>query len=91
MLDRQIHIGQCLGLDPLRRIDHQDRALAGRQRPADLVAKINMAGRVEQVQLIGLAIPRDIVHADGLGLNGDALLTFQVHPVEQLLAPIAHR
>ena len=44
--DRLVNVGEGLRLDPLARIDDQQRALAGRQRPADLVREIDVAGSV---------------------------------------------
>ena len=43
VLDRLVAVGQRLGLDPLARVDEQDRALAGRERPRDLVAEVDVA------------------------------------------------
>ena len=43
-----------------------------------------MAGRVAQVELVSLAVLRGVHHADGVGLDGDAALPFQVHGVEDL-------
>src|SRR6202034_4465510 len=54
--------------------------LAGGQRPADLVAEIHVAGRVDQVQRV--VLPR---HPHVLGLDGDAPLPLDVHRVEVLL------
>src|SRR5205823_2837747 len=39
VLEGQISVGQRLGLDPLGGVDDQHGALAGGQRPADLVGK----------------------------------------------------
>ena len=55
-LDRLIDIGEGLRLDPLARIDDQQRALAGGERAADLVGEIDMARRVHQVEDIVLAV-----------------------------------
>ena len=54
----EVHVGQGLGLDPLGRVDDEDRPLAGLQRAADLVAEVDVAGRVDQVQPVGLAVLR---------------------------------
>jgi len=43
-----------------------------------------VAGGVEQVKLVGFAILRGVHHADGVGLDGDAALAFQVHGIEHL-------
>ena len=49
-----------------------------------------MPGRVDQVELVGLAILRGIDHADGMGFDGDAALALQVHRVQHLLLHFAH-
>ena len=43
-----------------------------------------MAGRVDEVELVGLAVVRLVGHADGVGLDGDAALALEVHGVEHL-------
>ena len=50
VLDRQIGVGQRLRLDALRRVHQQQRALARRQRPRDLVREVDVARRVDQVE-----------------------------------------
>ena len=57
VLDRQVGVGQRLRLDALRRVDQQQRALAGGQRARDLVREVDVAGRVDQVQDVGLRRP----------------------------------
>ena len=89
VLDRLVDIGQRLRLDPLRRVDHQQRALAGGEGAADLVGEVDMAGRVHQVELVGLAVVRGVGKAHGLGLDGDAPLALYVHVIKQLLAHLA--
>ena len=84
VLQGEVDIRHRLGLDPLRRVDEQDRALAGGERATDLVGEIDVAGRVDQVQLIGQAIARRVVHADRARLDGDALLALQIHRIEEL-------
>ena len=54
----QVGVGQRLRLDALRGIDHQQRALAGGQRARDLVAEVHVAGRVDQVEDVLLAVLR---------------------------------
>ena len=88
-VDRQIGIGQSLGLDPLAGIDHQQRALAGCERTRDLVGEVYMAGRVHQVQVIGLAVLGRVDQPHGLGLDRDATLALELHIVEHLLVHLA--
>ncbi len=90
VIDREIGIRQRLGFDALRGIDHQQRAFAGGQRARNFVGKIHVAGGVDQVELIDLAILRRVHHAHGVGLDGDAALPLQVHGVEHLGLHLAH-
>ena len=48
----QKEIAQRLGLDALRGIDHQDRALARGQRAGDLVGEVHVSRGVDQVELV---------------------------------------
>ena len=59
-LDRLVGIGERLRLDALGGIDQEDRALAGAQGPADLVGEVDVARRVDQVELVGLRRPRAV-------------------------------
>ena len=54
--DGEVGVGECLGLDALRCIDDEQRAFAGGERARDLVGEVDVAGRVDEVELIGLAV-----------------------------------
>ena len=56
VLDRLIDVGQRLRFDALRRVDHQQRALAGGEAARHFVGEIDVAGRVHQVELV--PVPR---------------------------------
>jgi len=43
-----------------------------------------VAGSVDEVELVGLAVLRGVHHADGVGFDGDAAFAFEVHGVEDL-------
>jgi hypothetical protein len=43
-----------------------------------------VAGRVDQVELVGLAVARLVLQRRGLRLDGDAALALDVHRVEHL-------
>ena len=83
-VDREIGVGQRLRLDALRGVDEQQRAFAGGQRPRHLVREVDVAGRVDQVEDVGLAVLGRVVQAHGVRLDGDAPLPLQVHAVEVL-------
>ena len=89
VVERLIDVGERLRLDALGGVDHQDRALAGGERARHLVGEVDVAGRVHQVELIGLAVLGLVVEAHGLRLDGDAALALDVHRVEDLLLHLA--
>ena len=82
-------VGDGLSLDALRGVDDQHRALAGGQRTRDLVGKVHVARRIDQVELIRLAVVGIIGDADGIGLDRDAALALDIHRVEQLRLHVA--
>ena len=88
VVHRQIGIGDGLCLDALGRVDQEDRPLAGRQAAGNLVVEVDVAGRVDQVELVDLAVER-VIDRDGAGLDGDSALALEIHVVEQLLAKLA--
>ena len=65
---------------PWRRVDQEHGALAGGQRAGDLVAEVDVAGGVDQVEDVAVVHDPDV-----LGLDGDAPLPLDVHGVEVLL------
>jgi hypothetical protein len=84
-VDRLVDVGQRLRLDALAGVDDQQRAFAGAQRTRHLVGEVDMAGRVDQVQDVILAVLGAVVEAHRLRLDGDAALALDVHVVEHLL------
>ena len=67
------------------------RAFAGGQGAGDFVGEIDVAGGVEQVELVGFAVLGRVFHGDRVGLDGDAFFALQVHRIELLGAAFAHR
>ncbi len=82
----QVEVGEGLRLDALRRVDEQDRAFAGRQRPGHLVGEVHVTGRVDQVEHVLNAVFTAPGQPDRLALDRDAALALDVHPV-QVLGP----
>ena len=91
VMQRQIGIGQRLRFHALRCVHHQQRAFAGLQAARNFVGKIHVAGRVDQVELVHVAVVGVVIEAHGVGLDGDAALALQVHGVEHLLHHFALR
>ena len=91
VVDSQISVGQGLRLHALAGVHHQQRALARGQRPRNLVAEVHVPRRVDQVQLVGVAVVRLVHHAHGVRLDGDAALPLQIHIVQNLCLHLASR
>ena len=85
MIQCHITIGQGLGFNTLRSVDHQQGTFAGSQCTADFISKVNMTGGIDQIQGIGFSILRFVLHAYSLALNGDATFTLQLHAVKNLV------
>ena len=86
VLDRLVDVGERLRLDPLRRVDHQQRALAGGEAAADLIGEVDVARRVHQVEDVALPF-----EPHRLRLDGDPALALDVHIVEHLALPLISR
>ena len=82
-------VGDGLRLDALARVHDQQRALAGGKRARNFVGKIHVAGRVDQVQAVFVAVARGVMQANAFRFDGDAALALQVHRVEHLRAHFA--
>ncbi len=89
VIDGEVGVGQRLRLDALRGIHQQQGPFAGRQRPRHFVREVDMAGRVDQVQDVGLAVIGQVGEPDRVGLDGDAALPLEVHRVEDLRLHLA--
>ena len=90
-VERVIDVGERLRLDPLARVDDEQRPLAGGERTRHLVGEVDVAGRVHQVEDVGLAVLRPVFEPHGVGLDGDAALALDVHRIEHLLDHVALR
>ena len=84
VVDSQIHVGQGLSFDALGGVHHQHRPLAGLQGPGDLVGKVHVPRRVDEVEHVLLPVLGGVEHAHGGGLDGDAPFPLDVHGVQKL-------
>ena len=86
-VQRQIEVGQRLGLDALGGVHQQHGALARLQRPRHLIGEVDVAGGVDQMQDVfgALEFPGQ---PDVLRLDRDAALALDVHPVQVLRAHV---
>ncbi len=86
VLDCEVGVRESLSLRPLRGVDDEQGAFACLQGTRYLVGEVNVPGRVDEIELVGL--PFD---AHRLGLDGDPALALQIHRVEYLLTHVAAR
>ena len=85
LLQRERCICNGLRLDALRRVDEQARAFAGSERTRNLVGKVHVPGRIDQVQQIRVPVLRRVIHRNGMALNRNALLALEIHRVQELI------
>src|SRR5262245_1802299 len=70
LIERRVAVRDALRFDALRRIDHQQRALAGGQRARHFVGEVDVARRVDEIELVTLAVLRAVVERHALRLDG---------------------
>ncbi len=84
VLQREVAVGERLGLDALRGVDDEHDALARGEAAADLVAEVDVTRGVDQVEDVALPVDTDV-----LRLDRDAPLALEVHRVEVLRPHVA--
>ncbi len=85
VVERLIDVGERLRLDALAGVDHEQRALAGGERTVDLIGEVDMAGRVDEIEDVILAVVGAVIEPHRLRLDGDAALALDIHGIEHLL------
>src|SRR5271156_5469196 len=91
VIEREINVGERLRLDPLARVDHQQRALTCSQAARHFVREIHMPGRVDQVEYIAFAVLGRIVEPHRARLDRNPALALEVHRIQKLILRLAHR
>ena len=84
VLQRQIHIRQRLRFNALGRVHDQKRPFAGCQRARNLVGKVDVPRRVDEIENVFLSVLRFIIDAHSLQLDRDAALALDVHIIKEL-------
>ncbi len=86
---REMDVGDRLRLDALGGVDDEERAFAGREAARNFVGKIHVAGRIEQVEPVFLAVLRGVTHRHRVRLDRDPALAFEIHRIEELILFLA--
>ena len=84
MVQREISIRERLRFHALRSVHHQQRAFARLQTARNFVGKIHVARRIDQIELIPVAVVGLVIEPHRVRFDGDAALAFQIHRVEHL-------
>ena len=79
LVNRRRAVGDALGLNALRCIDHQQCAFAGSQATRHLIRKVNVAGRVDQVQLVALTVRGLVAERHTLCLDCNSAFPLEIH------------
>ena len=74
-----------MSLNSLRCINDEQSAVACIKRTGYFVVNVDVTGRVDEVENIGLSVRSIIVKLDCASLNGDSSFPLKVHIIEHLL------
>ena len=66
-VDRLVDVGERLRLDALGGVDDEERAFDGAHRAGDLVGEVDVAGGVDEVEDVGLAVVRACIRGGRSG------------------------
>ena len=89
LVHRQVNVREGLRFDALGGVNDEDGAFAGGEGTRNFVREVHVARGIDEVVFVLDAIGGRVRHPGGGRLDGDPLLAFQVHRVEQLLGHIA--
>ena len=89
IVESQLGVGQGLGLDALRGVNDEQGSLASCEAARDLVRKVNVTRGVNQVELVFAPVPSAIEQAHGVGLDGNAALSLEIHGIQDLVRHLA--
>ena len=81
LLVSQMNVRHGLCLHALRGIHDEKGTLTGSKAARNLVGEIDMSRRVHEVKRVLKTVLCSVLHADGMGFDRDATLTFQIHGV----------
>ena len=87
VVEREVDVGQRLRFDALRRVHHEQRALARGKRARNLVGEVHVSRSVYEVESVLLSVVI-VKEPARLQLYGDAPLLLDVHVVEELVRHI---
>ena len=91
VVQRQIGVGERLRFHSLRGVYYQQSPFARLQAARDFVAEIDVAGSIDQVELILLAVGGPVSQPHGVSFNRNAPFALQIHGIEHLRHHLAFR
>ena len=84
VVQRQVRVRERLRFDALRCVHHQQRAFAGLQAARNFVGEIDVARRIDQIELIILPVFGAVIEPHRVRFDGDAAFAFQIHRIQHL-------
>ena len=90
MFERQIHICKGLGFYALRRIDDENGPLTRGDCPRNLVGKVNVAGCIDKIENIVIAVFGRIRNTDSVAFDGYTAFPLYIHIVGHLVPLIPY-
>ncbi len=89
VVDGLIHIRKRLRLNALACVHDEKRTLTGCERSVNFIGKVDVAGRVDQVEDVVPSVARPVVEPYGLCLDCNPALTLDIHRIEHLFLHFA--
>ncbi len=90
MLDSKIGIRKSLRFDSLRSVNDKYRAFAGCKRTRNFVIEVDVAGRIDKIENVILAVVCGIFQAYRASFYRYAAFAFDIHVVKKLIFHIAY-
>ena len=85
VLHSEQNIANGLGFHPLCRVNEEQRTFARGETARDLIRKIDMSRRINEIEFVNLTIWRRVIHANGVRFDGNTPLALEVHAIEHLI------
>ena len=89
IVQRKVYVCERLRLNALRSIYHKHCTFACSKRARNFIGKVNMPGRIDQIEHVLFSIRMGIKHAHGRSLDRNAGFPLNLHGVQHLRFHIA--
>ena len=84
MIKGKIHVSERLSFYALSCVHDEYRTVTRRQRPGDFIVKVDMAGRIDQIENILFPVVSLVYRPDSLCLDRNSPFSLQIHIIKDL-------